>query len=389
MYGVEDYDYMFTDQVRTRAYLAAIAQQVHAGDVVVEIGTGLGYFAVAACRAGAGRVYAIETNPAIALGEEVADANGCADRITFVRGDSTRVTLPERGDILLSDLRGVLPMHEAHIASVADARARHVRPGARLIPAGDTLWAAPAEADGEFGRRHIDPGAAPHGIDRRVIEARLRETWHRVRICPEALLAAPAQWAAIDYATVTSPDVTGHAAWTIERAGILKGLCVWFDAALGPGCGFSNAPGANVPLYGQAFFPLRRAVDVAAGDHVAVDMRALLVDGEYAFAWDTTIVRAADSPDEGVVFRQSTLGAIAPLGRLRGRRDDHRPRPGRSTALLTELVALADGARTLGEIADALHDAHPARFTTRQSALRYASSRLAALEDEDTEHPCA
>ena len=50
MYTVADYDAMLADTVRTQAYLAAIARAVRPGDVVVEIGTGVGYFAVAGGR---------------------------------------------------------------------------------------------------------------------------------------------------------------------------------------------------------------------------------------------------------------------------------------------------------------------------------------------------
>ena len=59
MYHVADYDAMLADAARSGAYAAAIARAVRPGDVVVELGTGVGFFAVAAVRAGARRVYAI------------------------------------------------------------------------------------------------------------------------------------------------------------------------------------------------------------------------------------------------------------------------------------------------------------------------------------------
>ena len=123
---------MFTDPVRTPAYLAAIARVVKPGDVVIEIGTGVGFFAVAACRAGAKHVYAIEMNPSVAVAHEVLAANGCADRVTVMQEQSSRVTLPERGDVLLEDMRGVLPLDGGHIAAVIDARARLLRDGAPI-----------------------------------------------------------------------------------------------------------------------------------------------------------------------------------------------------------------------------------------------------------------
>lgn len=58
-YDLHDFDRMFADEARTGPYMAAIAAAVRPGDVVVEIGTGTGYFAVACVRAGARHVYAI------------------------------------------------------------------------------------------------------------------------------------------------------------------------------------------------------------------------------------------------------------------------------------------------------------------------------------------
>src|SRR5450830_2074305 len=97
---------MFADEARTGPYLAAITAAVRPDDIVVEIGTGTGYFAVACVRAGAKHVYAIEVNPLVALGPAVAEANGCADRITFIHGYSPRVDLPKPGDVPPEDRGG-------------------------------------------------------------------------------------------------------------------------------------------------------------------------------------------------------------------------------------------------------------------------------------------
>jgi len=384
MYHVHDYDWMFADGVRTPAYLAAIARAIQAGDVVVEIGTGVGYFAVAAARAGARHVYAIEMSPAVALGPAVAQANGCAERITFVQGHSMRITLPERGDVLLEDLRGILPLAGEHIASVIDARTRHLRPGATIIPVRDTLWAAPAEADAAFRARHVTPGDAPHGIDRRAVDVVVRQNWYHADLTREQLLAPPAQWGAIEFATVTSTDVAGQAEWTLDRAGIVEGIGVWFDTDLGFGCSFSNAPGLPKTAYSRGFLPFPRAIGVRAGDRMRVEIRAALVEGDYVLAWDTVFEPLPGQGRAGERFRQSNVGAVpTTLAQLMRRRDDHRPGRGAAAALLAELLALADGARTLREIAVELAAAHPARFTDVTAALRYATQALAQLEDED------
>lgn len=52
---------MLNDRLRTAGFLKAINSVVRAGDIVVDIGTGTGVLAVAAARAGARHVYAIES----------------------------------------------------------------------------------------------------------------------------------------------------------------------------------------------------------------------------------------------------------------------------------------------------------------------------------------
>jgi protein arginine N-methyltransferase 1 len=316
VYDAKDYDAMFSDGARTAAYLAAIERAVQPGSVVVEIGTGVGYFAVAACRASARHVYAIERNPIVELAERVAADNACAGRITFVRDDSRRVTLPERGDLLLSDLRGVLSLSGDHIPTIVDARQRLVRPAAVVIPVRDVMFAAPCVAPADWRRDHMAPGDAPHGIVRRAVAERLRSDWYRCHLEGPDLLADGVEWAALDYHSIESPNVSGRAAWSFARDGVADGLALWFDADLGFGVSMSNAPAAPRALYGQAFFPFQRALDVRPGDRLTVELSANLVDGDYLWGWNTRFTPAA-AGSEPIAFRQSNLAAhLVSLDRL-------------------------------------------------------------------------
>jgi protein arginine N-methyltransferase 1 len=326
VYDAKDYDAMFSDGARTAAYLAAIGRAVQPGSAVVEIGTGVGYFAVAACRAGARRVYAIEANPIVELAECVAAENGCAGSITFIHDDSRRVNLPERGDLLLSDLRGVLPLSGEHIPTIVDARGRLVHSGAIMIPVRDAMFAAPCVAPADWRRDHLLPGDAPHGIGRRAVAERLRSDWYRCHLEGPDLLAEAIAWASLDYASIESPNVSGCAEWSFTHDGVADGLALWFDADLGFGISMSNAPSAPRALYGQAFFPFERALAVRAGDRLTAELGANLVNGDYLWGWNTHFTPTADG--EPVAFRQSNLAAhIVSLDRLhrlssREREDD-------------------------------------------------------------------
>ena len=109
MYSLSGYGEMIADRVRIAAYVQALRQAVRPGAVVVDIGTGPGIMAVLACQLGASRVYAIESDEIIQVARAIAAANGCADRIEFIEDLSTKVTLPVRADVIVSDMRGVLP----------------------------------------------------------------------------------------------------------------------------------------------------------------------------------------------------------------------------------------------------------------------------------------
>lgn len=320
---------MFADAPRTSAYLAAIARAVTPGCAVVEIGTGVGYFAVAACKAGARIVYAIEMNPAIELGAQVAADNDCADRITFIKNDSRKVTLPELGDVLLSDLRGVLPPYGEHIRTLVDARTRLVRAGAALVPQSDTMWVAPCVAPGEWRRDHLTSPEAPHRISRRAIEARVRSDWHRCHLGAEALVHHAAQWATLDYRTIESPNVEGRATWVFTSDAIADGVALWFDGDFGGGSLLSNAPDAPRALYGQAFFPFERSLQFRAGDELAVELSANHIGHDYVWAWNSTLTPIARD-EAPIAFRQCNLAArVGSLDQLRNLRApaDERDQP--------------------------------------------------------------
>src|SRR6266849_6424007 len=109
MYSLRDFGAMIADAGRFGAYAKAIAAAVRPGDTVAEIGCGPGVFSLLACRAGALRVFAIESDDSIHSARQLAASNGFTDRIEFFQGDSRKTELPERVNVIVSDIRGALP----------------------------------------------------------------------------------------------------------------------------------------------------------------------------------------------------------------------------------------------------------------------------------------
>src|SRR4030095_1170132 len=100
---------MLSDAVRMDAYVEALRRAVRSDSVVLDLGAGTGIFAILARQFGARKVYAVETNSALELGRTIARENHL-DQIEFIQALSTAVYLPEPATIIISDLRGVLPL---------------------------------------------------------------------------------------------------------------------------------------------------------------------------------------------------------------------------------------------------------------------------------------
>src|SRR5512140_1774462 len=146
---------MLDDRDRTDLFLAGIRAVVKPGDVVLDIGTGTGVLAIAAAKAGASRVYAIETTRIADAAEAVVRANGLADRVTIVRGWSTQVELPERADVLVTEMIGHEPFSEDALLVSWDAKKRLLKDDARMLPARIRLFAYPAVLPEVVRQKHF------------------------------------------------------------------------------------------------------------------------------------------------------------------------------------------------------------------------------------------
>ena len=370
MYDLIGYGSMIADSVRTEAYARALRYAVKPDSVVLDIGTGTGLFALLACRFGARRVYAVEPSDAIALAREIARANGFAKRTTFIQGMSERVTLPEPVDIIVSDIRGVLPLCQRSVQSTLDARRRLLAPGGVLIPHRDLLMVSLVDAPNLY-EKHALPWEAPiHGLDMTAARRFVNNTWHNGRATPEQLLLAPKCWGVLDYATLESPDVRGEVSWTAERSGTAHGLSVWFDSELAPGAAFSNAPDHPRLVYGSAFFPLSEPVSVTEGDRVNVSLRADLVGEDYTWSWNTKI-RASESSEEiRANFKQSSFYSSPVFqAQLHKRAATHRPTLTEDGEIALLILQLMNEECTLKHIARQVCARFPTRFPDWPTAL--------------------
>lgn len=373
MYSLGAYGSMLADRVRVDAYAEALRKTVRKGSIVAEIGTGPGVFAVLACQLGAERVFAIEPGEIIQVAREVAAANGCVGRIEFFEGLSGKVTLPARADVIVSDLRGILPLFEGHIPAIVDARHRFLAAGGAMIPRRDTLWAAIVEAPKPYGEV-VDPWERnPFGQNLRPARELAVNGVQKVRLGPADLLTAHKLWATLDYGRIENPDVRSDLEWTVERAGTGHGIVVWFDADLAESVAFSNAPGTPETVYGSLFFPWRQSVPLERNQTVCMGLEAKLLGNDYIWRWATRVIPLGGSEASPPQFEQSQLGgAVLSPQQLHRLAADHVPELSEEGLLRRRTFELMDGRASLAKIAHQLLAEFPHRFSSLEQALSYA-----------------
>ena len=362
---------MFMDSSRHNAYVQALRQVVVEGSVVLDIGTGTGIYALLACQLGARRVYALDVNPLISLARELAAANGFADRIEFIEALSSEVTLVERADVIVADLRGTLPFYGQNLPSLDDARRRHLAPGGTLIPRRDEVHAAVVTAPGAEEAIFGPWLRNPLHLDMRAAARMAANTLRSEIVTAEQLLTESHQVAVIDYLQITTPDLHAHWSVPVVRAGTAHGISVWFDASPAEGITYTTGPGAGRTIYGTGFLPLETPVELTLGDHVDISLHAIL-DEDYVWAWSFTARDEFGS--QKVALSQSTLHSVA-LSRRALQRRSARFVLGDANAVSVDLVALQclrSGA-SLGEVANTLLDQFPNRVGSWALALTHAA----------------
>ncbi len=356
-YTIEAYLAMMRDPLRKPAYEAAIPRVVREGDVVVDLGAGPGWMTFLALRAGASHVYAIDQAEAVTLIERVAAANGLADRVTVFHGDSRRVELPRPADVLLSDIRGVMPIIADSVHVIADARRRLLAPGGRMMPLRDVVSFAPVQYDDGYAA--VDGWRDPElGADYAAVATLASHQWTGARMPADCALAPAAALPAVDYADLASPAYAGEASFRVERAGTVHGIGAWFRAELVDDVAIDTAPGGAESVYQHAYFPIARALPVAAGDVVQARLAVDARPARPVWRWSVG--------DED----HSTLDAeIDLLASLRKRADSHAPQLDRDGAVLRFILERMDGNTSLGAVATALVDAFPGEFRDHATAL--------------------
>jgi protein arginine N-methyltransferase 1 len=369
MYTIRNFGDMIGDSARFKAYAKAISRSVHPGNTVAEIGCGPGVLSLLACQAGAKRVYAIETEDIIEVAGQIALANGFVERLQFFQADSRNVELPERVDVIVSDIRGVLPLFDSALASLTDARKRFLVAGGVMIPQRDIMKAAIVEYEKVYSNLVSPWTTCVTDLDLCVPLRLVLNASHGVTVRAEQLMSQSQAFCTLDYTGNAEPKASAKLVFRANRSGTAHGICVWFDTELYEDIGFSAGPGSPVTIYGQLFLPWLEAVVMEEGQEILVTLHANLVGKDYIWRWETEIAGA----DGGrkVHFQQSTFeGSQVSSRTLRRHAVDHVPVLTAEGEAERFLLGAMDGKASLEQIAQRAAERFPEAYSSQEDAFQ-------------------
>ena len=291
------YAEMRDDAKRTSAYEDAL-RHLAAGRVVLDLGTGgLALLAVMAARAGASRVYALESNAeACEAARRTVAELGLQQVIEVLEGYSTeQPALPEPPSLLVHEILGEVAGCEGAARCVADAHARLLAPGAVAVPASARSLCAPCSwPSGEYWASLPNPVLSPPP------GAALKLP----RFPREATLAPAQPFEQLDFGSATAGRLAepqhSRISFGLARAASLRGLALHIEVAFPP-LAEGAAPRVSSADEGShwptVLVPLPQPAEVAVGDTLVVEAEARSTDEQPRYSFHVWLQRAG-SPSQ-------------------------------------------------------------------------------------------
>lgn len=353
---------------RVGLFRSALQSVIGDGDVVADLGCGLGVLGLEALQAGASRVYGIDHSDAIELARETVRRAGLADRYTAIRGSTYRTRLPEQVDVLLCDHVGCFGFDYGIIPMLDDARKRLLKPGGAVIPASMTLLAGAVQSDAARDKaRAWGQDEIPEAF--RWLDEHGVNSEHTLLFDREDVLGPLIQVANVDF-TTSAPEVLQYEGEVaIARDGRFDGLLGCFSSQLAEGVAMTNSPLADDAIgRRQAFLPCRRSFPVSAGDKVGLALTIRV--NPPLVSWKIT--PPAGQPTQAMSTWRSTILTQGDLARDTGQ---PMQRNALGEARLT-LLQLADGTRSTRQIEAEMMAAHGHLFPSEAELHRFIRQEL-------------
>lgn len=338
---------LLEDQRRIAFFARAIEAVVRPGDHVVEVGSGLGTYALLAARAGARIVSAIDRDPvAMALAREIGVERISGGRVRLIEAPAEQVTLDEPADVVIFEDFGSFIVRPGLRRVFRHVKERLARPGARWVPPEIEVVLAPED----YPLRTLDParpGALPFPSDSiAILRKRALNDPTMVDFKPEWMVAPGVAAGSVRMSGDLPARLTFAAATRAARDAEIRGLTAWMRVHGAPGEVLDNSPAEPRPSWRVQILPFEEPVRVARGESIDLWLEAVHGPGP-----DAVLLRWGARTPAGARESSSTNALPGDLPTLLRGSPEHVPVAVPSSATVSRILAEVDGSNTVAEIA--------------------------------------
>ena len=376
---IEYYLSLLNQSERIEVFEKAIAEAVRPDDVVVDLGCGVGTFAIFAARAGACRVFGVENSPVIEFARQLVRDNGA--EVELISGDAHDIRLPEPATLLIFEDFVADLLSDDTRSLYNSVTTNWMADKFRVLPERVTLYAGPICSP--TVRQEIDPWqsgrADKYGLDlSSLLQVNYNNAHHVYLNETTEFLAAPTLLLDQKLDTPMPERWSDTIIFDITREGELEGLLLWHDLVLNPSTIYSNRPRRTASQgWGQTLLPLPEPWPTRVGDRLEcrLDYQPGADDG----LWKWSFRLGAEGRSEQKQHSANTFAGL-PLSkdRLKQFQLDRVVSLTPQSELEAYVLSLVDGRRTLGEIVDEVQRQKPGVSSPLAEVIKYLDGHRAS-----------
>jgi protein arginine N-methyltransferase 1 len=217
---------------------------------------------------------------------------------------STEAMEPDRVDVVVCETLGNYALEENIVETLNDARARFLKPGGAVIPAGVRQLMCPVVGKRFFAELSVWD-AVGYGLDFGLAKTiTLNNIYVRTFAASDLLDHAKAAkvWDELRFDRHNKTTRVGEANWTVRNRTTVYGLALWWIADLAEGVALSTGPVDPRTHWEQLYLPVLAPLAVEAGYTLAARVRST---SSYARGTNVAWTLGVRDPAGREVVRQS------------------------------------------------------------------------------------
>ncbi|HEU4507416.1 MAG TPA: amino acid adenylation domain-containing protein, partial [Pyrinomonadaceae bacterium] len=267
------------DEERNESYKVAIERAVK-DKVVVDIGTGRDAIQARFCaESGAKKVYAIDiVEESYRAAKERVRELGLEDQIVVLHGDATKIELPEKADVSVSEVVETIGGAQGAAHIINNSR-RLLKDDAVVIPERSVTKIAAVSLPDELLKNPAFTSTAAH-----YVEQIFAQTGYKfdLRLCiknfPSShIVSTDGVFEDLDYRQHAEQNFTRHEELVITQDGTINGFLLWLNlyTAADEVIDIMKGKSSWFPVYFPVFHP---GIEVTAGDVIKVECRGAVCE---------------------------------------------------------------------------------------------------------------